>query len=130
MKLLGLTGGVGMGKSACAQLLRDRKIPVVDTDDLAREVVEPGQPALLEVCRLFGPEMLDPAGKLRRDVLARRVFSDPEARKQLEAILHPPIRARWRAQAESWRAQKLPLAVVAIPLLFETRAEQELDAVI
>lgn len=130
MKLLGLTGGVGMGKSACAGLLRARGVAVVDTDDLAREVVEPGQPALAEVARLFGPEVLAPDGRLRRDVLAARVFPDPLARKQLEAVLHPPIRRLWRAQAEVWRAQGLPLAVVAIPLLFETKAETELDAVI
>ena len=89
MKLVGITGGVGMGKSACTQLLRARAIPVVDTDELAREVVEPGQPALLEVQRLFGSDILDSTGRLRRDLLARRVFADPDLRKQLEAILHP-----------------------------------------
>ena len=130
MKTLGLTGGVGMGKSACTTLLRTRGIPVIDTDDLARAVVEPGQPALSEIQRLFGPALVDSEGRLRRDLLARRVFADPEARKQLEAIVHPPIRALWRAQVESWRAQDQPLAIVAIPLLFETQAEVELDAVI
>jgi dephospho-CoA kinase len=119
-----------MGKSTCAQLLRARQIPVVDTDDLAREVVEPGQPALAEIKHLFGPEIVNPDGQLRRDVLAQRVFAEPEARKQLEAILHPRIRRLWRAQAESWRNEGRLLAVVAIPLLFETSAETELDAVI
>jgi len=130
MRLLGLTGGVGMGKSACTQFLRGRGIPVCDTDELAREVVEPGQPALAEIQRLFGPEIVDLAGRLRRDVLGRRVFADPEARKQLEAILHPRIRQRWRARVEAWRTQHLPIAVVSIPLLFETKAEAELDLVI
>jgi dephospho-CoA kinase len=130
MRLLGITGGVGMGKSACAQMLRERSIPVIDTDDLAREVVEPGQPALNEVQRLFGPEIIDADGRLRRDVLARRVFADPAARQQLEAVLHPRIRQLWRAQAESWRTQGLPIAAVVIPLLFETKAERELDLVI
>jgi dephospho-CoA kinase len=130
MKLLGLTGGVGMGKSTCADLLRARHVPVLDTDDLAREVVEPGQPALDEVRRIFGHEVIDAEGRLRRDILARRVFSDSEARKQLEGILHPRIRTLWRAQANAWRDQGRPLGVVAIPLLFETKAETELDAVI
>lgn len=130
MKLLGLTGGVGMGKSACAQLFRERGVPVVDTDDLAREVVEPGQPALTEIRQLFGAEMLDADGRLRRDRLAQRVFADPPARQQLEAILHPRIRQLWRAQADRWRSQGHRLAVVAIPLLFETKAELELDRVI
>jgi len=130
MKLLGLTGGVGMGKSAAAQLLRARGIPVVDTDELARQVVEPGQPALAQVLAAFGPHLAGPDGQLRRDELARRVFADPAARQRLEAILHPPIRALWRAQVETWRAEGCPLAVVVIPLLFETRAEAELDATV
>lgn len=130
MRVLGLTGGVGMGKSACAKLLEARGIPVVDTDDLAREVVEPGQPGLAEVRNVFGTEVIDAEGRLRRDALARRVFADPQARRQLENILHPRIRRLWRAQVEAWRIQGPSLSVVAIPLLFETKAEAELDAVI
>lgn len=127
MKALGLTGGVGMGKSTCAQLLRDRGLPVVDTDDLARQVVESGQPALAEVRQAFGDEIVGPDGRLRRGELARRVFADAAARARLENILHPPIRALWHAQVETWRAEGRPLAVVVIPLLFETGAEAELD---
>jgi dephospho-CoA kinase len=130
MKVLGLTGGIGMGKSASAQLFRARGVPGVDTDDLARQVVEPGQPALAEVMAAFGPQFAEPNGHLRRDELARRVFSDPAARQRLEEILHPRIRALWRAQVETWRAEGRPLAVVVIPLLFETKAEAELDATI
>jgi dephospho-CoA kinase len=130
MKVLGLTGGIGMGKSTSAQLLRDRSVSVVDTDELARHVVEPGQPALAEIIAAFGPPIAGPDGRLRRDELARLVFADPAARKRLENILHPPIRARWRAQMEAWRAEGRPLAVVVIPLLFETGAEAELDATV
>jgi dephospho-CoA kinase len=103
---------------------------VVDTDDLARQVVAPGQPALAEVLAAFGPKMAGPDGQLRRAELARCVFADPAARRRLEAILHPPIRALWRAQVETWRAEGRPLAVVVIPLLFETKAETELDLTI
>ena len=130
MKVLCLTGGVGMGKSASAQLLRARNVQVVDTDDLARQVVEPGQPALAEIQQAFGADIAAPDGQLRREELARRVFSDPAARKRLEDILHPRIRTLWRAQIEAWRAEGRPLAVVVIPLLFETSAETELDAII
>src|ERR1019366_2307982 len=112
MKVVGLTGGVGMGKSTAAQLLGSRGAAVVDTDDLARQVVEPGQPALAEVREAFGAEIVGPDGRLRRDELARRVFADPAARQQLEALLHPPIRALWRAQVENWRPEGRPLAVV------------------
>ncbi len=129
MKVFGLTGGIGMGKSTAAELLRAR-VPVVDTDELARQVVEPGQPALAEIQAAFGAEMLAPDGRLRRDALARRVFADVASRRQLEAILHPPIRARWQAQIETWRATGEKIGVVVIPLLFETRAETCFEATI
>ena len=130
MKVLGLTGGIGMGKSAAAQLLEQRGVAVVDTDNLARQVVEPGEPALADVVRSFGPGVLDEEGRLRRDEVARIVFADPSARKRLEAILHPRIRELWRAQVQAWRAEGRPVAIVVIPLLFETGAEAELDATI
>lgn len=128
MKVVGLTGGVGMGKSTSDRMLRERGIPVVDTDLLAREVVLPGQPALAEIREAFGADVLDEKGELRRDVLGRTVFSDPEARARLETILHPRIRAAWREQMQAWvRSGLHPVAVVVIPLLFETGAERELD---
>jgi dephospho-CoA kinase len=130
MKLIGLTGGIGMGKSAAADWFADRGVPVVDTDVLAREVVAPGQPALAEIARRFGPEFLAPAVGLRRDALARLVFENATARKELEAILHPAIRARWLAVAAQWREEQRPAGVVAIPLLYETGAAGEFDQVI
>jgi len=128
MKVLGLTGGIGMGKSACAGFLRSKGIPVVDTDDLAREVVEPGQPALAEIRGAFGLGVFDRGGGLRRDQLARLVFANSDARKKLESILHPRIRALWRKKVDLWAREGLPLSVVVIPLLHETGAEKELDA--
>jgi dephospho-CoA kinase len=129
-RVLGLTGGAGMGKSTAALLLRDRGLRVVDTDDLARQVIEPGQPALSEVVAAFGPEIVGPDGRLRRNELARIVFADASSRRQLEAMLHPRIRTLWRAQVQAWRTEGHPLAVVVIPLLFETKAEAELDATV
>jgi dephospho-CoA kinase len=125
--LYGITGGIGTGKSAVAELLALRAVPVADTDLIARQVVEPGQPALAEIRERFGSEMIDVAGHLRRERLAQQVFGDAEARRALEAILHPRIREVWRAQAERWRAAGMRLGVVVIPLLFETGAETELD---
>lgn len=130
MKTFGLTGGIGMGKSATAQLLQWRGALVVDTDELAHKVVAPGQPALTEVRKEFGQDIASPDGRLRRDELGRIVFTDAAARKRLEDILHPCIRDLWHAQIESWRNEGKPLAVVVIPLLFETGAEAEFDAVI
>jgi len=119
-----------MGKSTAHKLLLKRDIPVVDTDVLARDVVEPGQPALEEVRQLFGPSVVGPDGRLLRQALADRVFADPEARKKLEAILHPRIQALWQKQVETWRKEGKPLAFVVIPLLFETKAESKLEATI
>jgi dephospho-CoA kinase len=130
MKLLGLTGGIGMGKSTAAEFLRSRGAQVVDTDELARQLVQPGQPALNEIQAAFGKKIVAPGGRLRRDELARIVFSDAPAREKLEAILHPRIRERWLAQIETWRRENRALAVVVIPLLFETRAESHFDKII
>ncbi len=130
MHLIGLTGGVGMGKSAAADLLRQRGVPVIDTDVIAREIVEPGQPALDEIRRLLGAEVIDEQGCLRRDEVARQVFANATLRDQLEAITHPRIRERWRAQADQWRRDGQARGVVVIPLLFEIKAESEFDTVI
>lgn len=130
MKTFGLTGGIGMGKSAAAQWLQSRGIAVVDTDELARDIVEPGQPALRELQREFGSGVIGQDGRLRRDELARIVFADELARKKLEAILHPRIRELWQARLQTWRAGNKPMAVVVIPLLFETGAEKDFEAVL
>ncbi len=130
MKLFGLTGGIGMGKSAAAQILEQRGVPVVDTDVLARRIVEPGQPALAEIQRAFGNHLVAPDGQLRRDELARIIFADPAARRKLESLTHPRIRELWGKQVELWRGQNQPVGIVVIPLLFETNAEKEFDATI
>jgi dephospho-CoA kinase len=130
MKLFGLTGGIGMGKSAAAQILIERGVSLVDTDLLARSIVEPGQPALKEIQRTFGGLVLSPEGQLQRGALARIVFSDPAARQKLEAITHPRIRELWKMEIENWRAGRTTVGCVVIPLLFETNAESEFDTTI
>lgn len=111
-----VTGGVASGKSAVCDRFAALGAPVFDADVAAREVVEPGQPALAEVVDAFGPDVLDAQGRLDRRRLRARVFADPEARRRLEAIVHPRVRARLRAQVAQARG---PYVVVAIPLLVE-----------
>jgi dephospho-CoA kinase len=130
VKKFGLTGGIGMGKTACAGLLRQRGVRVVDTDDLARDLVQLGQPALQEIAAAFGASCLDETGQLRRDILADLVFNDADARKQLESILHPRIADAWAAQLNQWQREGASRAVVVIPLLFETAAESQFDAIV
>jgi dephospho-CoA kinase len=123
MQVCGLTGGVGMGKSTAAGFFSRHGACVVDTDTIARQLVEPGQPALSEIQNQFGSNLIGPDGRLKRDELARLVFADAVARQKLEAILHPSIRNCWVQQVEAWRLEQRPLALVVIPLLFETHAE-------
>lgn len=130
MKTFGLTGGVGMGKSTAETILRDWGVPTIDTDILARKLVEPGQPALNEIQTHFGNSVLDESGRLKRGRLAEIVFQNEAARKQLESILHPRIHALWSAQILQLREQHSRAVVVVIPLLFETAAESEFDATI
>jgi dephospho-CoA kinase len=130
MKVFGITGGIGMGKTMSAQIAHDEGWPVVDTDQVARDVVEPSQPALAEIRNAFGAEVIGKDGRLRRDVMARIIFADPEARRRLEAILHPRIRAVWMAQVDAWRREAQGNAFVVIPLLYETRTAAHFDAVI
>ena len=117
MLMVGLTGGIGAGKSAVARRLAELGAVVIDSDALAREVVAPGTPGLAEVVAAFGPEVLDPDGALDRATLGRIVFADDERRRRLEAIIHPLVRAR----AAEIAASAPPDAVVVndVPLLVE-----------
>ena len=114
--IIGLTGGVASGKSAIEKAFLARGVFVADADLIAREIVEPGQPALAEVVARFGPEVLDADGRLDRAALRVRIFHDDDARRALEAILHPRIRAQLHDQC---RAAPGPYAVAMIPLLAE-----------
>jgi len=129
--VLGITGGIGMGKSACAELLMARGIRVIDTDALARDLVQPGQAALLEISQSFGSGVLNSAGGLDRHTMAGIVFRSPDARRELESILHPRIREAWKFTMQEWRRiGQTPIAAVIIPLLFETGAQQDVDATV
>ena len=125
---VGLTGGVASGKSAVAALLRELGAVVVDSDVLAREVVEPGTPGLAAVVAAFGPEVLTADGCLDRAALGAVVFGDEPARRRLEAILHPLIRAR-AAELEA-AAPEGTVVVHDIPLLVETGQADRFDAVL
>jgi len=130
MLRLGITGGIGMGKSACAYALTQLGAKVVDTDALAREVVGPGSEALREITQRFGPDAVDAAGELNRSWMAGIVFTDPAKRKILEEITHPRIREAWKACLQQWATEGAAVAAVVIPLLYETHAEEEFDFII
>lgn len=129
-RVIGITGGVGMGKSTAAKLLREQGVPVLDSDDIAREVVAVGEPALMEISEIFGADFLNAKGQLDRARMAAHIFGNDAEREKLETIIHPRVRERWLAQMETWRADDVPLGVVVIPLLFEVGAEAEFDFII
>lgn len=123
MLTVGLTGGIGSGKTAVSDAFARRGVPVIDTDLIARELVGPGEPALAAIVRRFGADCLTPDGELDRRRLRRIVFDDESARRDLEAILHPLIRAAVRERIARLAA---PYALVVIPLLAENPAFREL----
>ena len=119
MRLIGLTGGIGSGKSTVARMLAARGATVIDADLLARDVVEPGAPALAEIAAEFGPWVLQADGHLDRTALGALVFSDEQARLRLNAITHPRVGELMQQRVAEALASPAPLVVVDVPLLFE-----------
>jgi dephospho-CoA kinase len=130
--VVGLTGGIGSGKSAFAAVLRDLGLPVVDADVVARRCVAPGTPGLAAIVERFGVGILMSSGELDRAGLARIVFGDDEARRDLEAITHPCIRAGIQDDLAALRSADAPpaVAVVEHPLLVETGGHARVDTVV
>lgn len=125
MQVYGLTGGIGSGKSTVAAMLEEYGIPVVSADELSRMVVAPGSVGLADVVQAFGAEVLDDRGELDRKKIGRVVFTSPERRKELEAILHPRIRERYEQVLDALEKAGHPVMVYEVPLLFEKKLEQQ-----
>jgi dephospho-CoA kinase len=124
---VGLTGGIASGKSAVASEFARLGVPIIDSDELAREVVQPGQPALRAIVERFGEQALDAHGQLDRARMRTRIFANPAEKQTLEAILHPAIRAA--QQAHSAKAVG-PYQIHVIPLLVETGGKKYYDRVL
>lgn len=128
--LFGLTGGIGSGKSTVAAAFRDRGLPVIDADQLAREVVEPGSEGLAAIQEAFGADVLDGSGALDRKKMAAVVFGDAEARRTLNSITHPRVAALAQSRAQQLDGQGEPLACYEVPLLVEGRLTEMLRPVV
>ena len=124
---VGLTGGIASGKTTVANLFAERGVPLIDTDVIARQVVEPGQPALAAVVAEFGPDIVDSSGRLNRRRMRDHVFSNAAARRRLEGILHPAIRAEMERQSA---AAPGPYQMLVIPLLAESGRRDHVDRVL
>lgn len=127
MLVIGLTGGIGCGKTAVTDRFSDLGIPVIDADIVAREVVLPGQPALEQITTAFGKDALEADGSLNRSWLREHIFSNPQAKSRLEEILHPRIRAEMRRQLNQVTT---PYAIFSIPLLLETGQDKMVDRIL
>ena len=126
---IGLTGGIASGKSTVSKMLVQLGAMIVDTDKIAREVVSPGSAAMTAICGRFGPEVVDEFGVLRRDVLARIIFSDAKAREWLQNLLHPLIRKRAEELAHQAELAGQPAVVFDVPLLFESGWDKNVDRI-
>lgn len=127
MLRIGLTGGIGSGKSTVARLFARRGVPIVDTDAIARDLVAPGSPALDDIAARFGRDLVLPDGTLDRARLRDRVLARPEERRALEAILHPRIRTEVDRRLSTLSA---PYAIIVVPLLIETDFKQRVDRIL
>lgn len=132
MRHLALTGGIGSGKSTVAQFFAERGATIIDADAISRQLMEPGQQVLAHVVETFGDHLLDETGRLDRQALADVVFNDDTAREQLNAIVHPAVRAESSRQREAALAADPDNAVIIqdIPLLVETGQAETFDGVI
>lgn len=124
---VGLTGGIGCGKTTVSKLFTALNVPVVDADDIAHKLVKPGQPALLDIAKAFGNKAFNPDGSLSRQYLREIVFSDLQQKQKLEAILHPLVFASIQ---EKVKRLDTPYCIVSIPLLFETRMAHLVDRIL
>lgn len=124
---VGLTGGIASGKSVVADMFADLGVPIIDTDVIAREVVEPGQPALEEIRERFGEHMLDASGNLDRMAMRKEIFANEQSRSDLETILHPRIGAETRRQAD---AADGDYQIIVVPLLVSSPLRHFVDRVL
>lgn len=130
MKLVGLTGGIASGKSTVAKILQSLGAAIVNADDLAREVVEPGHEAWKEIVASFGADILQSDQTLDRQKLRTLIFNQPEARKRLESIIHPRVRALAEERIRQYAAAGYPVVIYEVPLLFEGNLQEWLRPVI
>lgn len=129
MRVLGLTGGIASGKSSVARLLVERGLTVIDFDELAREVVQVGEPLLAQVFERFGEDLKCSDGSLDRRRLRARIFNDPNERQALQALLHPAIRARFLQKRQALSQTHMWLVAV-IPLLVESQLQSLVDTIV
>ena len=124
---IGLTGGIGSGKSAACEIFSELGVPVIDADVIAHDLVKPGMPAFIEITKIFGNEVISSDGTLDRELIRGKVFANEADRKDLENILHPAVYREIAVQVEDIKSK---YCIISIPLLLETNATDTVDRVL
>jgi len=125
MLLIALTGGIGSGKTTVSELFKSKNIPIIDTDIIARKIVEQGKPAHIEIIKTFGEDIVDKNKNIDRKILRELIFSSEKKRLQLENILHPLIWTEVKIQLSLLTQKTLPYCIVVVPLLLENIARNK-----
>lgn len=128
--IIGLTGSIASGKSTVAKMLEKYRFPIVDADQVARLVVEPGEPALTEIVAAFGEEILLEDGSLNRKKLGDLIFHDPSKRAILNGIIHPAIRKEMLRKRDEWLNNGAEVVIMDIPLLFESKLQHFVEKIL
>ena len=130
MLKIGLTGGIGCGKSTVARIFEQLKTPVIDADEIAHQLVAIGQPALAQIQQDFGTDVFKPDGSLDRKKLSEIVFSDPKQKQKLESILHPLVYQAIQAELKQLNQLNTSYCIICIPLIFETNMTHLVDRIL
>lgn len=128
--IIGLTGSIASGKSTVSAMLKERGLPIVDADEIARLVVERGTPVIQKIQEVFGPEVIQEDGSLHREKLGELIFGNKQNREQLNAIIHPAIRAEMLRQKEAHLANGANTVIMDIPLLFESNLQSFVEKIV
>ncbi len=126
MLKIGLTGGIGCGKTTAGKIFLQHGVPVIDADEIAHDLVQPKQAALTQIVKIFGAHILLRDGSLNRDLLRSAIFSNPALKQQLEEILHPLVYTEMRNQLKTLKSKYV---ILSIPLLLETKTEKFVDRI-
>ncbi len=126
-KIIGLTGGIATGKSTVSKIFKEAKIPVIDTDVIAKQLLTPRSETFNQIIEYFGEDIITTSGEVNRNKLAQLIFNDEEARAMVNAIIHPKVKERVQLEIKHFKDLQEPIIVVDVPLLFETNFHTIMD---
>ncbi len=130
MLVVGLTGGIASGKSQATAFFRQKNVPVLDADEIVRDLQAPGSELVQEIAAAFGPHMLTREGALDRGALGQLIFTNEAAKHELNALIHPRVRQVFETEIATYKAARIPIVVIDVPLLFESQFDDLADVIV